>query len=107
MGLTQRRNHSEECGDRIEKEMAESETGRDKLQRAKERLDFRTAQAGKKIIIEEDNGQAAEGGAEASGEVTELIEGAQDSWEDASHLADDGRLAESLAVELEDRAAAR
>ena len=51
--------------------MAESETGRDKLQRAKERLDFRTAQDGEKIIIEEDNGQAAGGGAEVSGEVTE------------------------------------
>ena len=46
LNLGQRRGHTEECRRRIEEAMAESELGREKLKRAKERLDFRTAQIG-------------------------------------------------------------
>ena len=39
--------------------MAESEIGRDRLQRTKERLDFRSAQVGEEIIADADGGQPA------------------------------------------------
>ena len=89
--------------------MAKSDIGRDKLQRTKERLDLKTAQIGERMIgvdpgrlCQEQSRTAA---FEVFGDVTELVGDPQESREDASHPADDGRLAKTPVVELEDRAA--
>ena len=50
MGHDQRRSHSEARRQRIETAMKESEAGQDRLQRTKDRIDFRTAQAVEDII---------------------------------------------------------
>ena len=62
--------------------------GREKLQRAKERLDFRTAQVGAEMIIDND--------------APELVDAPRESREVAVHPADDGRLAETPSEELVD-----
>ena len=50
LGHAQRRNHSEVCRKRLEEAMEKSEVGKDRLQRTKERMDFRTAQVGEDIM---------------------------------------------------------
>ena len=86
--LSVRRGHTEECRLRIEKAMADSDMGREKLQRAKERLDYRTAQIGAEMVIDND--------------APELVDAPRESREVAVHPADDGRLAETPSEELVD-----
>ena len=50
LGHEQRRNHSEVCRRRIEEAMEASEADRDRLQRTKDRIDYRTAKAGEDIM---------------------------------------------------------
>ena len=47
LGHSQRTNHTEACRKRLEEAMAESEAGKERLQKTKERMDFRTAQVGR------------------------------------------------------------
>ena len=54
MGHSQRRNNSEECRKRIEAAMEESEVGKDRLQKTKERMDDRTAKAAEDMIEKEE-----------------------------------------------------
>jgi len=58
--------------------MDKSEVGKDKLQRTKDRLDLKTAQMGESMMMPEDM--------DVAGETTELVDGPQESREDASHL---------------------
>ena len=88
LGVGQRRGHTEDCRARIEEAMAQSELGRDKLQKTRDRLDLRTAQIGADMVIDPN--------------APELVEAPKESREVAVHPADDGRHAETPPEELVD-----
>jgi len=56
LGSSIRRNHTEECRRRIESELDKTSDGQERLGRAKERLDTRTAEIGQSIIDNENAG---------------------------------------------------
>ena len=83
MGHDQRRNHSEACRQRIDTAMKESEAGQERLQRTKDRIDFRTAQAVDEMIANDTGAEVTAAGTnEAMGDgpspipaPTELLTG--------------------------------
>jgi hypothetical protein len=81
-----RRGHNEACGKRREEELSKTDRGKDNLERAKDRIDEKVAQMGEQAMQEQ---------GEIAPEVTELVDGPEESREDASHPADDGRRAET------------
>ena len=104
LGLGTRRGHSEACRARIEAAIGESSSGKDRLQRVKDRLDIRTAHAGMEFI--EDDKEVApdaqpEVAMDAAEDAPELVDAPLESREVAIHPTDDGGLAETP-VELED-----
>ena len=70
-----RRGHNEECRSRMEKELSET----DRAVRAKDRIDEKVAQMGEQVM---------QGQGEITPEVTELVDGPEESREDASHPAE-------------------
>jgi hypothetical protein len=81
-----RRGHNEECGKRMEEALSKTDRGKDKLERAKDIIVKKVAQMGEQAMQEQ-------GG--IAPEVTEFVDGPEESREDASHPADDGRRAET------------
>ena len=72
----------------MEKELSKS----DRSVRAKDRIDEKVAQMGEQAMQDQE---------EIDPDVTEFVDGPEESREDASHLVDDGRQAETLVEEDE------
>ena len=71
----------------MEEELSKTDRGKEIMGRAKDRMDEKTAEIG----------EAAMGKGEITvDQTTELVDGPEESREDASHPADDGRLAKTL-----------
>ena len=52
-GIGQRQNHSEQCRDRIEAELAKTDEGKARLDKSKDRMDHWAAQAGEEMLNEQ------------------------------------------------------
>ena len=81
-----RRGHNEECRARMEEELSKTDRGKEIMGRTKDRIDEKVAQMGEQVM---------QGQGEIASEVTEFVDGPEESREDASHPADDGRQAET------------
>jgi hypothetical protein len=81
-----RRGHNEERRARMEEELSKTDRGKEIMGRTKDRMDEKVAQMGE---------QAMQGQGEIAPKVTEFVDGPEESREDASHPADDGRQAET------------
>ena len=80
-----RRGHNEERRARTEEELSKTDRGKEIMGRTKVRIKEKVAQIGE---------QAMQGQGEIAPEVTKLVDGPEESREDASH-ADDGRQADT------------
>ena len=91
LGSNVRRGHSEECRSRMERELINS----DRAVRAKDRIDEKVAQMGEQHM-EDQQKENEDDVADIFGDFdeTELVDGPEESREDASHPADDGRRAD-------------
>jgi hypothetical protein len=70
----------------MEEELSKTDRGKEIMGRAKDRIDEKVAQMGEQAMQEQ---------GEVAPEVTEFVDGREESRDDASHPADDGRRAET------------
>ena len=70
----------------MEEELSKTNRGKEMIGHAKDRIDEKVAQMGEQVMQDQED---------IAPEVTELVDGPEESREDASHPADDGRRAET------------
>ena len=90
-----RRNHSDQCRLRLELEMAKSSSGQERLDRAKDRLDARTAEIGQPDVATSENNGVQGQGEMAEEDIAEMFMDGPESGEDASHPTEEGRRPET------------